>query len=222
MDPYVLQTNGSCLACQISNALSCSSTVVASTCKTGFYAAENYCYNCLLNCASCSSNTDCRACMPGYFLNSSVLTCNFCPTNCLTCDQFNSTRCLTCASGFALSSGDSCSAIACTFANCVFCSSATQCGRCAYGYFWNSSAGACVLGASILCEFGAEGPAPNQCNNKCGEFAFAANQTGTAIWCVVYSHIKVYESVFSQLYLYSYNHLTTLQAYSGSASSLFL
>lgn len=102
LDPYVLQPSGICLPCQIPNAQSCSSTIVATTCLPTFHPSDNYCSNCLLNCAECTSNTDCRTCLPGYFLNSSVLTCNFCPTNCLTCDQFNPTRCITCANGYEL------------------------------------------------------------------------------------------------------------------------
>lgn len=50
LDPYVL-SNGTCHMCQISNAAKCSNVVSASQCITRYYASDNYCYNCLLNCA---------------------------------------------------------------------------------------------------------------------------------------------------------------------------
>lgn len=172
--------------------------------------SDNYCYNCLLNCADCTSNSDCRSCFPGYYLNSSVLTCNFCPANCLTCDQYSSTRCLSCADGYSLSPSDTCDAISCSIPNCLYCASSSSCKQCQIGYFWSSTQSACAVGASVLCEYGAEGPYPNQCNNKCSKFAYVGQKNSTAIWCLPYTNIAISSSTYSQLYYYSYNHLATL------------
>jgi hypothetical protein len=109
----------------------------------------------LLNCADCSSNTDCKSCVSGYYLNSSILTCNFCPTNCLSCDQYNSTRCTSCVDGYTLSAGFTCDNITCTIDNCLYCSSVSVCLQCKNGYYWNSAQSSCVLGSSVLCTFGA-------------------------------------------------------------------
>lgn len=184
--------------------------MAASQCEGGFYVSDNYCYNCLLNCADCTSNSDCRSCFPGYYLNSSVLTCNFCPANCLTCDQYSSARCLSCADGYSLSPSYTCDAISCSIPNCLYCASSSSCKQCQIGYFWSSTQSACAVGASVLCEYGAEGPYPNQCNNKCSKFAYAGQKTSTAIWCLPYTNIAISSSTYSQLYYYSYNHLATL------------
>ena len=154
INPYVLQTDGSCLLCQINYAAKCSSIVSATLCISGYYPSDNYCYSCLLNCADCSSSSDCKSCISGYYLNSSVLTCNFCPTNCLTCDQYNSSRCLSCQNGYSLSSSYTCDQITCLIQNCLYCSSTTICNQCVTGYYWSSSQGSCIIGASIQCQYG--------------------------------------------------------------------
>lgn len=151
----MLQSNGTCLQCQISYASKCNTIVAATECQSSYYPSDNYCYSCLLNCAECTSSSDCKTCMSGYYLNSSVLTCNFCPANCLSCDQYNSTRCTSCASGYALSSSYTCDTVVCSIANCLYCQSSTVCSQCSYKYFWSSAQGTCVLGSSILCEYGA-------------------------------------------------------------------
>lgn len=211
ISPYVIQSDGSCAQCQISNAAKCKTTVSASQCVTGYYVSDNYCYSCLLNCADCSSNSDCRSCFSGYYLNSSVLTCNFCPVTCLSCDPYNSTRCLTCKDGYSLSMSYTCDLITCSLTNCTYCLSSSTCKQCDYGYYWSSVKGSCVQGASILCTNGAEGPYPNQCNIKCSSFGYIAKQNSTAIWCLPYHNISINSSNYYQFYLYSYNNLNKLQ-----------
>lgn len=206
INPYVLQANGSCLQCQISNAAKCSSTVSASQCISGYYPNDNYCYSCLLNCADCSSSSDCKSCVSGYYLNSSVLTCNLCPSNCLSCDQYNSARCLSCQDGYTLSSGYTCDQVSCSIANCRYCASSTVCSQCYGGYYWSASSAACQPGASVMCEYGAEGPFPNQCNRKCSAFGYVAQTVGTALWCLPYTNIDINGSSYYQLYLYSYSN----------------
>lgn len=139
----------------------------ASECQSGFYLSDNYCYSCLLNCADCGSNSDCRSCVTGYYLNGTVLTCNFCPKNCTSCDRYNPTRCLSCRDGYSLSGSATCDVVACSISNCLYCQTASVCLQCNYGYYWNSGSGTCILGAAVLCNFGAEGPYPNQCNRNC-------------------------------------------------------
>jgi hypothetical protein len=129
LDPYVL-LNGTCQPCQIVHATKCVNTVSASHCAVGFYPSDNFCYNCLLNCAQCNSNADCQNCVPGFYLNASVLTCNFCPSNCLTCNQFNSSLCLSCANGYLLSSSNTCDQVNCSVSNCLYCTSVNICGQC--------------------------------------------------------------------------------------------
>lgn len=129
LDPYIL-SNNTCEPCQITNSLKCININSASQCITGYYPSDNFCYNCLLNCAQCNSNSDCQSCVPGFYLNASVLTCNFCPTNCLTCNQYNSSVCLSCANGYKLSAANTCDQVTCSISNCLYCSSATVCWQC--------------------------------------------------------------------------------------------
>lgn len=222
INPYILQNNGSCLKCQITNSAKCSSTVSASQCVSGYYANDNYCYSCLLNCADCSSSSDCKSCVPGYYLNSSVLTCNLCPSFCLTCDQYNSVRCLSCQDGYVLSLGNTCDQVLCTIGNCKYCASITVCSQCNTGYYWSSNSATCQSGASVLCEYGAEGPYPNQCNRKCSVFEYVAQTVGTALWCLPYANIDINGSSYSQLYLYSYSNSQAISSLLTPTPSLTL
>jgi hypothetical protein len=148
LNPYVL-VNSSCSLCTISNAVSCSSTVSALSCKSSFYLSNSYCNKCLLNCATCSSAYDCSACASGFYLNTSIVTCNTCPLGCKTCNQYTPTTCTSCNNGYLLSNFN-CSIINCTFTNCQYCSSASVCQQCSLFYYWNGSQ--CVIGGSISCE----------------------------------------------------------------------
>lgn len=220
ISPYVLQADGSCAECQIANAAKCSSIVAASQCTAGYYTSDNYCYSCLLNCVDCTSNTDCRACASGYYLNSSVLTCNLCPSNCLTCDQYNSSRCLSCQDGYSLSAGYTCDSVSCTIANCLHCLTSTVCKQCTSGYYWSAAQNACLVGASVMCDYGAEGPYPNQCNQKCSAYAYVGLQSGTALWCLPYNNIGINGSNYYQIYLYAYTNMATLSQLLSTSKSL--
>lgn len=135
-----------------------------------------------------------------------MLTCNFCPNNCLSCDQYNSSRCLSCADGYTLSIGYTCDAVSCSISNCKHCQTSSICLQCINGYYWDSAQAKCQQGASIMCENGAEGPYPNQCNRKCSQYAYIAQQVSTAIWCLPYNNIRINNSEYSQVYLYAYNN----------------
>lgn len=226
MDPYVLNsTDNQCYECEIAYATVCSSVVAATGCESGRYASDNYCYSCLLNCASCSSNSDCQSCQSGYFLNSSVLTCNLCPSNCLTCDQYNSNRCLSCSSGYSLNATYNCQAVSCSVANCQYCSSTNVCGMCSPWYYWDSSTQKCEVGASIVCSNGAEGPFPNECNNKCTSYSYEVKEdySSSKIWCIPYRNVRIsssgVSSIYAQTYFYLYNQLSEFKTYLTASAS---
>lgn len=147
MNPYVL-SNQTCALCVIQNALSCSSTVAASSCQSGYYLNDNYCYSCLLNCISCSSAYDCSGCSSGYYLNTSIITCNPCPQGCASCNQFTPSLCTSCLKGYLFSS-NSCTNISCSIANCLFCADSSTCFQCQALYYWDGSI--CQSGSSIMC-----------------------------------------------------------------------
>ena len=140
--------NNTCSLCVVMNALRCSSLVVASACKSGYYLNDGSCSSCLLNCMSCSSAFDCSTCMSGYYLNSSIITCNPCPVGCSSCNQFTPSICLTCNNNYELI-GTNCVILTCNIANCLYCSSATVCKQCRQFYYWNGSS--CLSGASVTC-----------------------------------------------------------------------
>jgi hypothetical protein len=62
-----------------------------------------------------------------------------------------------------------------------------------------------MLGSSVLCSEGAEGPFPNQCNNGCPTYAYEAQVNGSAIWCLPFNNVNENGSIYTNTYLYAYN-----------------
>jgi cysteine-rich repeat protein len=83
----------------------CSATC---TVETSFFCIDTFpnpstCWQCLSNCALCSSNTSCTNCSTGYAYNSSQVACTIdCSpiAQCLTCSYNGTTQCLTCNTGY--------------------------------------------------------------------------------------------------------------------------
>lgn len=187
-NPYVL-FNSSCSLCTIINALSCSSTVAANACQSGYYLTSGYCNSCLLNCITCSSAYDCSACSAGYYLNASIITCNPCPVGCSRCDQFTPSTCTACSQGYQLTS-NTCQSVSCNVSHCVYCSAPDSCQQCQAYYYWNGSA--CLSGGSISCEMGANGPLPNNCINSCSSYGYVSGNVSNTFRCKLYSNVYVY------------------------------
>lgn len=178
---------------------------MATSCNSNYYLSSGYCYSCLLNCKTCNSASDCSACVSGYYLNSSILTCNPCPSGCASCDQFTPTNCLSCIDGYQLSI-QSCSLVNCAIANCMYCSSASVCQRCNQYYYWDGSI--CQSGASLACPSGANGPLPNNCINSCSSYSYLSGNISNTFSCKSYSYVYVYPVEYYQKYYYAYNHLS--------------
>lgn len=193
--------------------------MAASSCQSGYYLNSGYCDSCLLNCVSCSSAYDCSACTSGYYLNVSIITCNPCPVGCSACNQYTPSICTTCQNGYQLSS-QSCLSVSCSVANCLYCSSQGICGQCNSFYYWNGSA--CLAGGSITCEYGSNGPLPNNCINKCSNFAYVSDNYSSTFRCKLYTSIYVYPIEYHQTYYYAYNHQTSLNTLTSSSQSLNL
>lgn len=147
MNPYVL-TNQTCSLCVIQYALSCTTTVSASVCQSGYYLSDSYCNSCLLNCISCSSAYDCSACASGYYLNTSIITCNPCPQGCASCNQYTPSLCTSCINGYQFTTS-TCNYISCGIPNCLYCATSTTCYQCQQFYYWDGSS--CLMGASVTC-----------------------------------------------------------------------
>lgn len=201
----------------ISNAVSCSSIVAATSCQPGYYLSSGYCNSCLLNCLACSSPYDCSNCAAGYYLNASILTCNPCPTGCKTCNQYTPSVCTACNNGYQLLN-QNCQQVACAIDQCIYCSTPGVCQNCASFYYWNGNA--CVSGSSVTCENGATGPLPNNCANQCSGFAYVVG-SGTFA-CKAYSSVYVYPIEYHQYYYYAYNQNAELNALSGTNQALNL
>lgn len=196
-------TNSSCSLCTIINALSCSSTVAASSCKSGYYLSGGYCNSCLLNCIGCTSAYDCTSCASGYYLNTSILTCNPCSQGCSSCNQYTPSVCTSCNDGYQLIN-QNCVATVCTIANCLYCSQDGICKRCQAYYYWNGSA--CLSGASISCIYGATGPLPNNCINKCSDYEYVSGNVSDVFGCKFYQSVYVSSIEHTQKYYYAFNH----------------
>lgn len=217
MNPYVL-VNGTCSLCVISQAASCSSTVAATACLSGYYLSDSYCKTCLLNCLACSSAYDCSSCSPSYYLNSSIVTCMPCPGNCALCDQYSPALCSRCNTNYLLQADRTCLKLACQVDNCEYCSAEAVCAKCRQFYYWDGSS--CQGGASVTCEGGAAGPLPNQCINSCSAFAAANPTNSTLFQCKSQPTLYSAPTQYTQRYYYAYNHQAQLAALSSTTSSL--
>ncbi len=197
--------------------MTCTSTVSASSCDSGYYVNQNYCSSCLLNCKTCTSSSTCTQCIDYFYLNTTVLTCNPCPSNCMSCDQYSPTVCTSCKDGYTLSSG-SCVSVDCSsVSNCVYCSSSNVCRRCSQFYYWDGSG--CVMGASVLCEYGATGVLPSQCSNACSTSSYQSQLTSPFV-CIPYKTVKVSSVKISQVYYYAFADQSDLQALSLSSNTI--
>jgi proprotein convertase subtilisin/kexin type 5 len=88
-----------CQTCSLSG-----STVVCSTCSSGYALAAGVCQPCPINCVSCAPTTLlCTTCSSGYALVGVV--CQLCPTNCTSCAA-TTLLCITCVNpSYTLNSG---------------------------------------------------------------------------------------------------------------------
>jgi proprotein convertase subtilisin/kexin type 5 len=133
-------------------------------CPSGYYAGlissatvnQFSCLPCNTKCSLCngSSEYQCLACNPSYYLinktmcvsncpsgtypNSLTATCSLCPATCLTCISL--TNCSTCLPNYSLTSTRQCSNTTtnnCTISNCTYCnpSNSSQCSQCNQGFF---------------------------------------------------------------------------------------
>ena len=73
-----------------------------------------------------------------------------------------------------------------------------------------------------MCESGAEGYFPNQCNNQCSDYGYAASTTGTAIHCLPYVNVDVGDASYKQYYYYAYNNQEELRSLFSTANSIAL
>ena len=144
-------------------------TPICTNCVPGYVLQSGFCVQCPGACSICSLNQNtftnnqptCTACNIGYFLNKQSLTCQACQKGCGAC--FNSTICLTCFSGYSLTSTYTCQ-VRCIYP-CATCSSTnpSQCTSCVNGFTFNSnSLQNCVsnvnscntAGNCVVCPFG--------------------------------------------------------------------
>jgi len=185
---YYLTLTGQCQPCVLTNCLSCiviSQTTQCQTCQTGAFYYNGQCYTtcpngtassynpnscipCQLNCTICSLSS-CAQCNAGYMLlNGGCVTA--CPVGYYLLQTSNSSVCSPCTS-----------------ANCFNCSSATcysckqpytvdsngQCTNCIDGYYYSTSASACLI-CSTLCQTCSS--SSNQCTS-CPLGTFMLNLT---------------------------------------------
>lgn len=174
----------------------------------GTSTATNACFPCSSNCSSCSSQNNCTACSPQYYLSSSY--CLPCLANCLTCT--NSTVCTTCTNPFVLNSNFTCdictisNAISCSstvtasscasyyylsdgycdncMLNCLSCSSSSTCNACGTGYYLNATVitcNPCSLGCSVCNQY-----SPSNCTSCLSNYIYDSNAyTCTSINCTL-------------------------------------
>lgn len=101
------------------------------------------------NCARYESQTLCRNCLTGYFLENNVCRGFTVAVNCFVLNPAGG--CRWCSSGFYAVNG-ACVAIMATITNCRFYASATTCAECASGFILNSGQTACAVGAIENCD----------------------------------------------------------------------
>ena len=117
-------SNTQCSACASGNFLQPSSTTCLSTCPGGYWkdTTNNICAACDSACSACtgSSNTECSACTPGYFLqplpsttclnscpsgyggDSTINKCVQCDVSCSGCTGTGNDKCIACKSEYFL------------------------------------------------------------------------------------------------------------------------
>jgi hypothetical protein len=139
--PY--QGNGTCLpgipGCIVSIPIT---PFVCTGCApgNGLNPYTSTCFQCPLNCLTCSSTSVCQICQPGYNLTSSgQIQCSpNCLLPCATCQASNSSYCLTCLAGYNSNGNGTCSPIT----NCL------SCVVCPIGYSFSATQTCIACGAN--------------------------------------------------------------------------
>lgn len=156
-DTYsALATNGTCISsCVLANCARClNASSFCELCNNGFsvYSWNRQCIatpiaHCLVSYDFSQQEFLCSRCADGFVPTSDGIVClPICSVlNCLSCP--NSTVCLTCRSGYRLSSSQTaCLLNLCTVSNCLLCNSNGTCAKCISNA--NLSNGSC---ASLSC-----------------------------------------------------------------------
>lgn len=79
-----------------------------------------------------------------------------------------------------------------------------------------------MVGASISCEWGANGPLPNNCINSCSSFAFVSGNVSGVFRCLMYQSVYVYPVEYAQRYYYAYNAKSQLDLLTSTSTALLL
>ena len=133
-------TSANCQTCDSTDSSKCA------VCKPDFTKGKDtsLCYQCPLNCKSCSSGDSCDQCAEGHTFNNVTKTCECTgAANCQTCNPTDPSKCSSCKAGFFLDQTTSgCSACA---KNCLQCSNAANCTSCAQNYTVENATGRCIV-----------------------------------------------------------------------------
>lgn len=139
---YLNTTENKCYKGCPLNCEQCSNSTVCVTCLSGYTTnTQGQCVPCLSNCRMCSSNSPalCLNCGEGFYLSGS--TCKPCGPNCLECNQYG---CTTCVSGFYVTSALTCTPV-CNYP-CTTCSATNPnvCFSCLAGFVYNQTTQNCM------------------------------------------------------------------------------
>ena len=127
-----------CSECDKEKCKECTQTATTCTsCWGGNFLYNSKCYECAKNCTQYENDKEkckCSKCNEGFYVSN--YQCESCVSNCLTC--INSTKCLTCKSGYFIDSNGQCSA--CPIEKCgKLKSDGCQCETCADNYFMDNN-----------------------------------------------------------------------------------
>lgn len=136
----------SCLSCAPNNSLN---VTLAPYSVPNLIPIKSYCMNFTLlsNCAAyqvttliSSSNFQCKACVPGFYFNQTILSCvarNYNDTNCATFNPTSDT-CIVCTNVAVLNAnGTGCIPMPSGIPGCLIYSSSTTCAQCLSNFFIN-------------------------------------------------------------------------------------
>ena len=104
------------------------------SCYHGYYLHKYECFQCMVNCKTCTNQQECTKCNNGFGLDSQNL-CTVCPANCSACHFSDATEriiCDACTSGYGLDKNASDVPCKPCPAHCIECFSptATHCHKC--------------------------------------------------------------------------------------------
>jgi len=138
-------TQISCAYCPFQTCQRCDSDYQCAVCNPQYYFnnVSNSCMSCQSNCLNCTNSTICTQCSVGYYIYNN--SCPACPLNCGQCNQ---TNCISCLSGYGLTSLGQC--ITCNVGNCLSCSDNNVCSQCVNGYTLNSTSNTCGCSAAQI------------------------------------------------------------------------